>query len=111
MGLTGREIAVTYHGHEIALTVGTTGAFTKAVKVGYKLHIDGCLVDQHTIGAWEAIFGGQVVLRGQLPPVKENGPAVIVKLVANLRFIRRNDYQLFVDGQEIHRERASFAGF
>lgn len=107
MGLYSRDISVSYNGHEIALSASLGVTLTTAT---YKLYIDGALVDEDSVSVWGMVVGTVVTLRGQIPtPTPEVRPARI-KLVANIRVLRANDYLLFVNDEQIHQEWATPGG-
>jgi hypothetical protein len=97
-----------HDGHEIALSAALTGVGWSTAR--YKLYIDGKLVDEQAVSVWSSLIGGEIVLRGQLPPVDGQAKPRKIKVVATLRVFRSNDYVFFVNGQEIHQEWATFGG-
>jgi hypothetical protein len=108
MGLASRDISVDHDGHEIALAVALTGAGFSTAR--YKLYLDGQLVDEQAVSVWAGLFGTTVILRSQLPPRPGQAAMRKVKVVAHLRLIRNNDYQVFVDDEQIHQEWATYGG-
>jgi hypothetical protein len=108
MGLASRDIAVSHDGHEIALSVTLIGSNFSSGQ--YKLYINGQIADEQSIPALSYVFGGAVTLRAQLPPDNEQSKPKRVKVVANLRVIRNNDYLFFVDEDQIHQEWATYGG-
>jgi hypothetical protein len=106
MGLFSRDVSVKHDGHEIALSVVLTGSGLSTTG-RYKLYIDGRRADEQAVSVWSALFGSVITLRGQLSPRARQSKPRTVKVIANLRAIRNNDYLFFVDGEQIHRERAT----
>jgi hypothetical protein len=109
MGLVSRNLTVKYDGHEIALFVGLTGSGA-CRPARYRLYIDGKLADEHPLTVWLLFYGSPVTLRGQLPPGDSHSKPRRVKVVANVRWFRTNDYLFFVDDEQIHQEWATFGG-
>ena len=105
MGLFSRDILVKHKCHEIVISAALTGETAT-----YKLYIDGQLIDQQQISFWVSWIGGTVTLRGQLPERNGESKPQLVRAVANLRVLRSNDYQIFIDDKEIHREKSTFGG-
>lgn len=105
MGLMSRDISVEYGGHEILLSVRVIGG-----GASYKLYIEGNQVDEQSLFGMFSFFGGPVVLRGQLPPHSGESKRRLVKVVANFRLIKSNDYVFYLDEEQIHQERATFGG-
>ena len=108
MGLVSRDISVTHDGHEIAIVAALTGM--RLSTAAYKLYINGKLVDKHSVSLFGMLLGTVVTLRGQLPASQPGEKARQVKAVANLRVIRRSDYQVFVLDEQIHQEWATLGG-
>jgi hypothetical protein len=109
MGLFSRDVSVKHDGHEIALSVGVTGSGL-STGVRYKLYIDGRLADEHALNFLATFFGSGVTLRGQLPPSARQSRPRTVKVVANFRKIRNNDYLFFVDEEQVHQEWSTYGG-
>jgi hypothetical protein len=107
MGLVSRDVSVKHHGHEIALSIFSTGPHFSTER--YKLYIDGQLADEHAVSAFSSLFGSSVTLRGQLPPYAGQSKPRTVKVVANLRPFRYN-YLVFVDDEQIHQEPGTLFG-
>jgi hypothetical protein len=108
MGLVSRDVTVNHDGHEIALSVTLIGSSFSSGR--YRLYIDGQLADEQSIPALSYFVGGAVTLRAQLPSDNKQSKPRRVKVVANLRLIRNNDYLFFVEEDQIHQEWATYGG-
>jgi hypothetical protein len=107
MGFVSRDVSVKHDGHEIALSVNSTGSYFSTER--FKLYIDGRLADEHATPALAFLFGPTVTLRAQLPPYPGQSKRRTVKVIAKLRLPRYN-YLVFVDDEQIHQERGTFLG-
>jgi hypothetical protein len=75
----------------------------------YKLYIDGKQADGQSVSVWTSFFGG-VTFVVSCHPQRPKAVPRTVKAVVSFRLIRKNEYAIYVNGEQIHHERATFGG-
>lgn len=110
MGITNRNIAVKFEGHEIALS-GRVLAMGSAPTSTFRLHINGELAESADIPVLAALPNIEVILRGRLPPLTPDGQPRVVKARLQAGLLRRPLYEIFVDDILLHTEKGTWGGF
>lgn len=112
MGITNRNIAIKFEGHEIAISARILSMSPKGLPTStLHLYIDGELAESADVPMLAALPSIELILRGQLPSPVADGKPRVVKARLQAGLLQRPLYEIFVDDALLHSEKGMWGGF